>query len=156
MSIGLVPLPYNQRIRSSIFGQWHVELGDNFDDTNMKITRFQPWLIALPLLVACQSDQGLLSDNPGLPAWLEEQIAADEAVIASDTTRLPNFGAWLRYRFEGAYYFEYDNPLSSLFRAPYSWEGTRPDIAQPPFTRYESRKCCEQYVWRGPRYTPLR
>jgi len=69
-----------------------------------------------------------LISSAEIPDWLQEQIEEDEKIIDSDPKRMQNYGAWIRYEFNNAYYFEYDNPLSSLSRNPYSQEGIRIDI----------------------------
>jgi hypothetical protein len=104
--------------------------------------------------IACSKDDDKLSSQP-IPKWLKKQIEADEKTIASTPDLMQNYGAWLKYEFNGQTYFEYDNPLSALSRNPYSWEGKRVDVFQPPFTSYWKDKCCEQYVWKAPKYKKL-
>ena len=105
-------------------------------------------------LTSCSTDEYDL-DGQSIPKWLKDQIKADESTIAGSPGLMPNYGAWLKYKFEGKTYFEYDNPLSSLSRNPYSWEGTRVDVSQAPFTSYENDKCCEAYIWKAPNYKKL-
>src|SRR5688572_28225099 len=82
-----------------------------------------------------------------IPEWLQLQVTQDESIIAADEKRMQNYGAWIRYEFRGSYYYEYDNPLSSLSRNPYSREGIRIDLATTPYATYWQERCCAQYVW---------
>jgi len=120
---------------------------------NMKTIAALSFCTILLLISGCQTEDERMMSNAELPAWLADQIQEDEAVIARDTTRLPNYGAWIRYEFRDTVYFEYDNLLSSLSRNPYSWAGVRIDLTQPPYTAYWEKRCCEQYVWSAPKYT---
>lgn len=121
----------------------------------MKIVKFLTIIIILLLSVSCEKEKEFLISSSEIPDWLQEQIKEDEKIIASDTARMPNYGAWIRYEFENEYYFEYDNPLSSLSRNPYSWKGVRVDVTQSPYTNYWKDKCCEKYVWKAPKYEIL-
>ena len=78
--------------------------------------------------------------DPGIPTWLQARIQEDEATIALDSTLPPNYGAWLRYQFEGEYYVEYDNPLSSSICNPRSWEGVPIDFTAPAYTKYREKR----------------
>jgi hypothetical protein len=111
--------------------------------------------ILLLLLVAvfafsCQKDEPITSTE--VPGWLQTKIAQDEATIKADPKLMQNYGAWIRYEFNGDIYFEYDNPLSSLSRNPYSREGESVNTSQAPFTNYWTEKCCEHIVWKAPKY----
>ena len=93
----------------------------------------------------------MIPDNE-VPKWLKEKIAEDEATIKEDPKLMANYGAWIRYKFNDERYYEYDNPLSSLRRNPYAESGERINTQESPFTEYENRKCCENYVWKAPGY----
>ena len=121
----------------------------------MKTVQFLIVATILLVTVACEKEENFLISSTEIPAWLQEQIEEDEKIIDADPKRMQNFGAWIRYEFNDAYYFEYDNPLSSLSRNPYSQEGIRVDVFQAPYTNYWKDKCCEQYVWKGPKYSAL-
>ena len=69
---------------------------------------------------------------------------------------MQNYGAWLSYEFNGEIYYEYDNPLSSLSRNPYSHDGVSVNMTVAPFTNYEQDKCCEKFVWIATNYKPLK
>ena len=47
---------------------------------------------------------------------------------------------------------EYDNPLSSLSRNPYSEAGVRVNTMEEPYIEYWDNKCCETFVWKAPKY----
>ena len=121
----------------------------------MKTARFLTLATLLLLSVSCEKEEDLLIASADIPDWLYEQIQEDKKIIEADPKRMQNFGAWIRYEFNHAYYFEYDNPLSSLSRNPYSQAGIRIDVTQAPYIHYWSDKCCEQYVWKAPKYLAL-
>ena len=99
---------------------------------------------------SCEKDY-LIPDSE-VPDWLKDKISQDEATIKSDPKLMPNYGAWIRYEFQGEKYYEYDNPLSSMSRNPYSGTGDRINTTIAPFTDYWNNKCCEAYVWKAPNY----
>ena len=114
----------------------------------MKKTFF---LLAIILTcLSCKKDY--LIPNNEVPSWLKDKISQDEATIKSDPKLMPNYGAWLKYEFQGDTYFEYDNPLSSLSRSPYSEAGERINTTIAPYTNYWNDKCCESFVWKAPNY----
>jgi hypothetical protein len=102
------------------------------------------------LLLSCEQEY-LIPANE-VPKWLRERIAEDEATIKEDPKLMANYGAWIRYEFNNEKYYEYDNPLSSLSRNPYSETGVRINTLEEPFTEYWNQKCCEKYVWKAPNY----
>ena len=106
------------------------------------------------LFISCGKDN--TNSNDEIPQWLKEQIAQDEATVKTDPKLMQNYGAWLSYEFNGEIYYEYDNPLSSLSRNPYSRDGVRINMTVAPFTNYEQDKCCEKFVWIAPNYKPLK
>ena len=110
------------------------------------------FLLLLVLTIACQNDDDAAPTSVVVPAWLQAQIDEDEAVIASDSSRLENYGAWIRYSFKNEFYYEYDNPLSSSFGSPFSEEGDVANLSNPFFTNYQNERCCARYIWEGPRY----
>lgn len=132
-----------------------MRMGNNKKMNHMKTVSCFTFITILLLTVACEKEKDFLIPASEIPDWLQAQIKEDEKTIASDTKRMPNFGAWIRYTFNNEYYYEYDNPLSALSRNPYSWKGVRVDVTQVPYTNYWQDKCCEQYVWKAPKYTAL-
>jgi hypothetical protein len=101
-------------------------------------------------LSSCNNDDIALRSD--LPTWLVKSINEDEAKIKSDPSKMSNYGAWFKYSFQGEYYYEYDNPLSSLIRNPYSQEGVSINTTVYPFTKYWDEKCCEELIWKAPNY----
>jgi hypothetical protein len=120
----------------------------------MKAVHIFTFFFILLIVTSCSKDEYDL-DGQSIPKWLKDQIEADEKTIADNPGLMPNYGAWLKYEFQGKTYFEYDNPLSALSRNPYSWEGIRVDVSQSPFTSYWNDKCCEKYVWKASKYKKL-
>ena len=102
------------------------------------------------LCLSCKKDY-LIPGNE-VPLWLKEKISDDEATIKRDPKLMPNYGAWIRYEYQGNKYYEYDNPLSSLSRNPYSQDGVRINTMNAPYTNYWTDKCCERFVWKAPNY----
>ncbi len=121
----------------------------------MKTAPLLPFLLLLVLGVACQNDDDSTSASVPVPEWLQTQIDEDEAVIASDSLRVENYGAWILYSFKNELYYEYDNPLSSMSRNPVTVEGERVNLSNPFFTSYWNERCCPRYVWEGPRYVRM-
>jgi hypothetical protein len=86
-----------------------------------------------------------------IPDWLKTKISQDEQIIAVSPKASSAWGAWIRYKWEKDYYFEYTNIVSSSLYIPISVTGdslyqsvTNPNIA------YSKEKCCKQFVWKGP------
>ena len=100
--------------------------------------------------LACRKDY--LIPSTDIPHWLKDKISQDEATIKSDPKLMPNYGAWIRYEYMGEKYYEYDNPLSSESRNPYSEAGERINTFIAPYTNYWNDKCCELFVWTAPDY----
>ena len=88
-----------------------------------------------------------------IPDWLKTSISNDEQKIKEAPKAMSAWGAWLRYKWENEYYFEYENPLSSSLYIPISVNGDSLYIS--PYdtnVEYFKGKCCKQYVWKGPLY----
>ena len=75
-----------------------------------------------------------------IPGWLKDKIAQDEKIIESDPKLMQSYGAWIRYAFEDDYYYEYDNPLSSVIRNLYSEDGDSVDTTVASLTDYGNEK----------------
>ena len=121
----------------------------------MKTAFLLPFLLPLLFIVACQNDDDSASTSVPVPEWLRDRVAQDEASIAADSTKLRSYGAWIRYNFKNELYYEYDNPLSSMARNPVTVEGEQVNLSDPFFTDYWNKRCCERYVWEGPRYVRM-
>ncbi|MEM9834051.1 MAG: hypothetical protein AAF944_25695 [Bacteroidota bacterium] len=122
----------------------------------MKTTSMLSFGIAFLLFTACQSEEECIDADLEFPLWLEERIQADEFTIDSDPTLLPNYGAWISHQYQGATYFEYDNPLSSVFLEVYTLEGNLTGWSEAEFTAYLDKRHCETYIWQAPRYMELK
>ena len=108
-------------------------------------------LVTIALMFfSCANDDS--SADSDIPEWLKVKISQDEATIKSNPALMQNHGAWYSYEFNGETFYEYDNPLSSESRNPYSKEGVRVNITVAPFTDYWNQKCCEKLVWKAPHY----
>ena len=108
-------------------------------------------LVTIALLFfSCGKDDS--SADSDVPEWLKVKISQDEATINSNPALMQNHGAWYSYEFNGETFYEYDNPLSSESRNPYSKEGVRVNCTVAPFTDYWNQKCCEKLVWKAPHY----
>mgnify|MGYP006954410427 CR=1 FL=1 len=108
-------------------------------------------LLSLILIVSsCEKNQ-FVSENE-VPQWLRLRIAADEQKIAEDPHSGLDIAAWIRYKYEGEYYFEYHNLLSSSMPPIYSHDGTTFNYAGTGYLKYQENKCCREYVWKGPAY----
>lgn len=84
--------------------------------------------------------------------WLKERISHDEKIIGSDPQSGLEISAWIRYKFDGKYFFEYRNGFSSLGPEKFNYDGVKIMLNQDPYLNFERDKCCKQFVWKGPSY----
>ena len=64
-----------------------------------------------------------------------------------------SYAAWIRYKWQEEYYFEYHNMASSFLIMPISATGDTLHFSPgATSTNYYKEKCCRQYVWKGPNY----
>jgi len=107
-------------------------------------------IISLALIIiSCENDQYVRDSD--IPAWLKERIASDEEIIAENPQSGLDIAAWIRYKYNESYYFEYLNLLSSSYHPVYNHQGEIiADIDE--YQKYSSRKCCKQFVWKGSAY----
>jgi hypothetical protein len=105
------------------------------------------------LSIALLSCEKTLPDVPEneIPAWLKTRISRDELVITQSPKYLFAYGAWLRYKWQNEYYFEYHNPLWETTIAPVSESGDTLYYGATNM-KYYNEKCCKQYVWKAPNY----
>lgn len=109
------------------------------------------------LAIACNSEEdNNLLPNAEIPEWLEQKISADKSIINTDPMRMQNYGAWVRYEFNKEYYYEYDNPLSSVAGIFYSEEGNLINATMPSYKDYPDDKCCGLYLWKAPNYSEIK
>ena len=114
----------------------------------MKIT----FLLCIVTILCFSCGKEYLIPENEVPEWLKERISADEEIIKSEPKLMQNYGAWFRYKFKGDYYYEYDNPLTSLYIDAYSHAGERINLTVVPLDAYREKKCCEKLVWEAPNY----
>ena len=106
-------------------------------------------LFLLYLLVSCAKDT---DTGEVLPAWLQERIAADEKVIASDPQSGLDLGAWIQYTYQDSTYYEYHNLIMSSLPKVYNSDGIEVIFTTAEYTEYQQGKCCRKFVWKGKSY----
>ena len=89
-----------------------------------------------------------------IPAWLKD-ITNDYEVSLLQNPNNPvlNGTAWIRYKWNNEYYFEYRSIVSSSFAYPISFY--RDTLKQCPVcigTDYHDNKTGKKYVWKGKEY----
>lgn len=100
---------------------------------------------------SCEKNQIVPDDE--VPGWLKTRIARDELTIASNPQSGLDIAAWIRYKYQKEYFFEYHNMLSSSFPNVYNYAGESVNYLIDPYTDYPDKKCCKQYVWKGSAYS---
>jgi len=104
------------------------------------------------ILFSCEKTLPDVPDSE-IPDWLKTRIRQDEQTIKDYPKYMAPWGAWIRYRWEKEYYFEYHNILSSSSVAPVSENGdSLYKSANETNMKYYNEKCCKQYVWKAPNY----
>jgi hypothetical protein len=111
-----------------------------------------PILVLFFCLVSCKKDNYLIPSSE-VPKWIQERISHDEKVISSDPKSGLDIAAWIRYKYNSSYYFEYLNLLSSAGPEIYDSAGNKIKLYNEPYIDYSSKKCCRQFVWKGPSYS---
>ena len=102
-------------------------------------------------LFSCE--RGLIVPEHELPDWLLQKIEEDEEVISVNPKNYLASGSWVRFEWDEMFYYEYWNMLSSTHPKPISHEGdTLGFFATDASTDYSREKCCQEYVWKGPKY----
>lgn len=86
------------------------------------------------------------------PDWLTSWIARDNELIKAN----PNSGfekaAWIRFEWEGEYYFDYINRDNSSGPETYTYDGTKLSLNATALAEYHTKRCCEHVIWVGPGY----
>lgn len=103
-------------------------------------------------LISCEKWPDFLIPSSEVPRWLKERISDDEKKIKSDSQSGLDVAAWIRYKFQGDYYFEYRNGFSSLGPGKFDFDSNKIMLNQEPYLNFETEKCCKQFVWKGPNY----
>jgi hypothetical protein len=102
------------------------------------------------LILSCEKAK--IESKPEIPNWLKDRIAQDEETLKSNPKSALNVSAWLRYAYDGNYYYEFVNLLSSMGPQIYMQDGTTFIYTDKKFSKYQSGKCCKLYIWKGPSY----
>jgi hypothetical protein len=102
------------------------------------------------MLFSCEKDDYLIPTKD-VPVWLKTKISQDELSIQQNPNKSASWGAWLRYKWQNEYYFEYHNIVSSSTVAPISVSGDTLYYGATNMTYYKE-KSDKQYVWKGPNY----
>jgi hypothetical protein len=103
------------------------------------------------IFFSCEKDYLIPEDE--IPEWLKTKIKQEEQIIKESPHLMNAYGAWLRYKWQNEYYFEYHNFLSSSSPVPIKVNGERLYIiANDINTDYCKEKCCKQFVWKAPKY----
>ncbi len=102
--------------------------------------------------ISCEKSSEYLIPESEVPEWLKTRIAQDIKTLESDPRSSLRISAWMRTEFEGEYYYEFINLLSSAEPMTYKSDGTKFIYTDNGFMDYQSGKCCKKYVWKGPDY----
>jgi hypothetical protein len=103
-------------------------------------------------LFSCEKDY--LVPNKEVPDWLKTKISLAEKSIKDSPDGLTAYAAWIRYKWQNEYYFEYHAYVSSS--SPLAISISQDTLRLNPWditTDYYKEKCCKQFIWKGPKYT---
>ncbi len=107
-------------------------------------------LMPMMLLVSCEKQYLIPSDE--VPYWLKQRIAETEKQLRSDSHSGYEMTAWSRYSYEGSYYYEWYNVVSSAFPPVYNTKGDLMTFSSDVYMQYQAEKCCRVIVWKSPDY----
>ncbi len=117
-----------------------------------KITFFFTSCIIL-FFLSCEKRDAPVPDNE-IPSWLKYEIEGYEKALQQNPKNpVINGIAWIRYKWNNEYYFEFRSMVSSSFAYPVSFN--RDTLKVCPVctgTDYYENKCCRQFVWKGSFY----
>ena len=104
-------------------------------------------------LSSCEKKDVLVPENE-IPIWLKNQIKSYELELQQNPDQFVASGiAWIRYKWNGKYYFELRNMISSTFAYPISFDQDTLKVCPVCLgTDYHDNKCCKQFAWKGPHY----
>jgi len=118
------------------------------------VKKILPCILLACLLCSCEKDY--LVPESELPQWLKTSIKQDEKAIEENLKGGAALGAWIRTRWDEAYFYEYHNLLLSSMPRPISHGGDTLDLwVGDIHTDYHKEKCCVVYVWKGPDYIEI-
>ncbi len=98
-------------------------------------------------LTSCEKDY--LVPNKEVPQWLKDRIAKDQ----KDTNSFSDISAWIRYEYNGKYYYEYNLMTSSQFPPVFTDDGQLLSQTKDSYIDYMNNKCCKKYIWKGKTYS---
>lgn len=108
-------------------------------------------LFLLPVMMLVSCEKNYLVPDDEVPAWLKDRIAEIEKEIQSNPKSPLDICAWIRYTYEGDYYYEFINLLSSSWPHLYNHKGELINSSFE-FDKYWEKKCCKQFIWKGSDY----
>ena len=97
-------------------------------------------VFSLAILISCEKDK-LISDSD-IPGWLKNKIPESEELIESNPNSIASITAWLQFKYDGEYYFEFDNPISSSTHEVYRSDGTMLSVSDNLFFEYSRSSSC--------------
>jgi len=103
------------------------------------------------ILISCEKWPDFLIPSSEVPRWLKERIAHDEKILNSTPQSGLEFSAWIRYKWNDEYFFEYRNGLSSAGPEKYTYTGDKMTLNQE-YLNFEKEKCCKEIVWKTAGY----
>jgi hypothetical protein len=110
-------------------------------------------LLLLPVIMLTACEKQNLVPSGDVPGWLKELIREAEEGQSTTPMLASDMGAWVRYKYEGNYYFEWINPIMSSFPPVYDVAGDQV-MEQAVYAPYQTGKCCKKYVWKGSAFPP--
>jgi hypothetical protein len=121
---------------------------------NMTVPSLTVVLLGLLLATAsCEKRDAFVPGNE-IPSWLKDEIEGyRQALQQNPKNPVINGIAWIRYKWENEYYFEFRSMISSTFAYPISFNQDTLKVCPVCLgTEYHDNKCCKQYVWKGSIY----
>lgn len=133
---------------------WYNYCCENVNNITDPLKNLSLLLILSLVFFSCEKEY-LIPENE-VPEWLKSQISQAEKSIKENPKGWHAYGAWIRYKWQEEYYFEYHNMASSSLIMPISATGDTLHFSPGDIsTEYYKEKCCRQYVWKGPDYKEL-
>lgn len=112
----------------------------------------QSFFLFLLVFTISSCEKDYLIPKGEVPDWLKERIAQDEKEIELNPQSGLDIAAWIRYKYQSNYYFEYHNLLMSSMPPVYDYDGDIVIFNQDSYQKFHNDKCCKQFVWKGPSY----
>jgi len=111
------------------------------------------FLFVFFLFLSCEKKEGFVPENE-IPVWLKNQIQNYELALQQNPDNGVIAGsAWIRYKWNNEYYFEYRNMISSSFAYPISFDQDTLKVCPVCLgIAYHDNKSNKQFVWRGSIY----